>query len=81
MYEKICIVWLILASVGKGGKGGKKWGEWEVVSGLVGLRDIYIYLLHAHTCTTGKIFHIQNFAYLYGNFVVTEIVTIGVFCK
>lgn len=47
----------------------------------VGLREIYIYLLHARTRMTGKISHIQKFAYLYGDFVVTEIVTIGDFCK
>lgn len=47
----------------------------------VSLRKIYIYLLHARTRMTGKISHIQNFAYLYGDSVVTEIVTIGDFCK
>lgn len=47
----------------------------------MGLCEIYIYLLHARTRMTVKISHIQKFAYLYGDFVVTEIVTIGDFHK
>lgn len=77
----ICIVWLVLAGVGKGGKGGKNRVSGKVWLGWLGLREIYIYLLHARTRIAGKNSHIQNFAYLYGDFVVTEIVTIGVFCK
>ena len=65
----------VTGKTGKSGVSGELWVGW------LGLRKIYIYLLHARTRMTGKISHIQKFAYLYGDFVVTEIVTIGDFHK
>lgn len=65
----------VVGKTGKSGVSGELWVGW------MGLREIYIYLLHARTRMTGKISHIHKFAYLYGDFVVTEIVTIGDFYK
>lgn len=65
----------VTGKTGKSGVSGELWVGW------VSLRKIYIYLLHARTRMTVKISHIQKFAYLYGDFVVTEIVTIRDFYK